>query len=95
MLEQDERLLEGAFTHESFRGKGIMPEAMAKIAEIGKETDAQSIMTFVQSDNIPSLKGCQRAGFSPSGIRKDRWRFFKKSVSFEKLPLDYRFAFEK
>jgi len=52
-------------------------------------------MTFVQSDNIPSLKGCQRAGFSPSGVRKDRWRFFKKMVSFEKLPPDYRFAFEK
>ena len=32
VLDKKECLLEGAYTHEAFRGKGIMPEAMSKIA---------------------------------------------------------------
>ena len=95
VLESNQRLLEGAYTHESFRGKGIMPEAMSMIAELGKDSNASTVITFVQSDNIPSLKGCQRAGFFPTTVRKDNWRFFKRTVKFEKLPPNYRFAFEK
>ena len=38
---------------------------MAQIAERGTDLGARWVITFVTVDNIPSLKGCQRAGFVP------------------------------
>ena len=64
-LEADEALLENAYTPAKYRGQGIMSEAMALIAERGREMGARFVLTFVEKDNIPSLKGCQRAGFFP------------------------------
>ena len=63
VLAPDEALLEGAFTPESHRGKGIMPRAMALIAEGARNLGARYVITFVAEENIPSLKGCKRAGF--------------------------------
>jgi hypothetical protein len=40
-LSPDEALLEGAFTPESHRGQGIMPQAMASIAEKAKDLGAR------------------------------------------------------
>lgn len=81
-LGQDERLLEGAFTPEPFRGKKIMPAAMARIAGIAADGDVRWVITFVQKDNVPSLKGCARAGFSPYLTRSERWRLFRQTVMF-------------
>jgi len=44
----------------------IMPAAMARIAEHGRDVGARHVMTFVGTDNIPSLKGCKRSGFAPT-----------------------------
>lgn len=65
LLKEDEALLENAYTPPSHRGLGIMSAAMALIAEQGATFGARSVMTFVGTDNIASLKGCQRAGFAP------------------------------
>lgn len=64
-LKQDEALLENAYTPARYRGMGIMPAAMARIAERAADLGARYVITFVQDDNIPSLKGCQRSGFAP------------------------------
>ena len=58
-LTPDEALLEGAFTPEAFRGQRIMPCAMAQIAMKAAEFGARWVITYVGSDNIASLKGCQ------------------------------------
>jgi RimJ/RimL family protein N-acetyltransferase len=63
-LEADQALLENAYTPPAFRGLGIMPAAMAAIAEHASELGARYVLTFVDQHNIASLKGCQRAGFS-------------------------------
>src|SRR5262245_44302160 len=47
VLAPDEALLEGAFTPESHRGKGIMPRAMALIAESARNFGVRYVLTFV------------------------------------------------
>lgn len=69
-LAADEALLEGAYTPASHRGLGIMPAAMAQIAEKADTIGARYVITFVAPDNIPSLKGCQRCGFSPDLVHR-------------------------
>lgn len=85
-LKKSEALLEGAYTPPAFRGLGIMPVAMARIAEQAAVLPARWVITFVGIDNIPSLKGCRRAGFEPFVFRKDRWFLFWRTVSFQAIP---------
>lgn len=85
-LGANEMLLEGAFTLEAWRGKGIMAAAMSEIAGRAGDSDAQCVITFVMSDNVPSLKGCAKAGFVPFLVRRDRWRFFRRRSVFSPLP---------
>ncbi len=65
VLKPHQALLENAYTPPGYRGFGIMSAAMALIAERGADLGAQEVLTFVDLDNIASLKGCQRAGFHP------------------------------
>ncbi|KQT78211.1 GNAT family N-acetyltransferase [Methylobacterium sp. Leaf466] len=96
VLEADEALLENAFTPKAYRGLGIMPAAMAQIAEKGTALGARYVYTFVGDDNIPSLKGCEKAGFSPHLTRTVTTRFFNLSkrvafgVSTDGYPLSHR-----
>lgn len=64
-LAAGEALLENAYTPPGYRGLGVMAAAMARIAERASDFDARTVLTFVGTDNIASLKGCQRAGFYP------------------------------
>ncbi len=94
VLGQDEALLEYAFTREDYQGQGIMPAAMARIAEKAQDHGARHVITFVDHHNVPALKGCQRAGFRPYLIRVDRWRLFRRSVRFRRLPPGTLYPFE-
>jgi GNAT superfamily N-acetyltransferase len=85
-LAPDEALLEHAVTPERSQGLGIMPHAMSRIAERAAASGARWVITFVAQSNAAALKGCQRAGFSPYILRRERWRFFRRQVSFEPLP---------
>jgi hypothetical protein len=88
ILAPDEALIEGAFTPESHRGLGIMPRAMALIAERATDFGARYVLTFVGEDNVPSLKGCKRAGFAPYMLRKTDWRLLRPRANFLPLPED-------
>lgn len=93
-LNNDEALLEAAFAYPEFRGMRIMPEAMARIAEKAKEIKGvRYVNTYVDIENIPSLKGCKRAGFSPFLLRTDSWFLFVRSVTFSPLPASLRAQF--
>ena len=93
-LKQDEALLEGAFTPENYRGYRIMPCAMAQIAGEAAKFGARKVLTFVAVDNIPSLKGCKRAGFNIHLTRMERWRFFGRKVTFSLLPENTPYPFD-
>ncbi len=94
-LAPDEALLEGAFTPEAYRGQGIMPCAMAQIAKKAEEMGARWVITFVDHANIPSLKGCKRAGFLPYLQRQERRRFLSNRVTFMPLPAGTPYPFER
>jgi RimJ/RimL family protein N-acetyltransferase len=84
-LQPDEALLEGAFTPEAYRGLGIMGAAMALVAQRAANHGARWVITFVDEQNAASFKGCVRAGFSPYLRRRERFRVFHRSVSFEPI----------
>jgi hypothetical protein len=63
-----------------------MAAAMASIAERGTDLGARWVLTFVGTENTPSLKGCARAGFSTYTRRLQEWRTFRCRTSFR--PLD-------
>jgi RimJ/RimL family protein N-acetyltransferase len=86
LLQPDEALLEGAFTPEAYRGLGIMGAAMALVAQRAADHGARWVITFVDDHNSASFKGCVRAGFVPYLRRRERFRVFHRSVSFE--PID-------
>lgn len=86
VLASDEALLEYAYTLEKYRGQKIMPSAMAQFAEKAADFGARWVITFVEQDNIPALKGCKNAGFYPYLIRRERWRLFRRSLTFTPLP---------
>jgi GNAT superfamily N-acetyltransferase len=84
--ESDTALLEFAYTFERFRGQGIMGAAMAEIAEQASPRGARWAITYVQHDNVASLKGCANAGFRPYMLRTESWRDFRLRQSFRVLP---------
>lgn len=93
-LAGNETLLEGAYTPVAFRGQRIMPAAMALIAEKAAERGAERALTFVGEDNTPSLKGCKRAGFSPSLRREAIHRLGHRRMVFSPLPAGTPYAFD-
>ena len=87
-LADGEALLENAYTPPAYRGLGVMAAAMAQIAERASDFSARKVLTFVATDNIASLKGCQRAGFYPHLLHR-RTRFGFGLITrdrFETLP---------
>jgi hypothetical protein len=89
-LAPDEALLENAFTPMGHRGLGIMPAAMALIAERATDIGARHVLTFVDEGNTASLKGCQRAGFYPHILSTRRRYAFGtiNTTAFETLADD-------
>ena len=94
ILKPGEALLEGAYTLEKVRGLGVMAAAMAQIAEKGGDVGAHVIITFVEEDNIASLKGCKRSGFSVYLARDVRWLLFRRTVTFQELPVGTTYPFD-
>lgn len=89
ILRPDEALLENAYTPPAYRGNGIMSEAMALIAERAEDLGCRYVITFVEYGNIPSLKGCTRAGFSPHMTRTEKRVFHRiRMRTFSGLPQD-------
>ena len=86
VLKPDEAILERAFTLQPYRLQGIMANAMAQIAEAGRDLGARWVMTFVCRSNAPALKGCQKAGFEVFMVRREKWRFFRQRFAFELFP---------
>ena len=92
--DRDTVLLEFAYTFEQYRGQGIMADAMAQIAEKGIGLGARWAITYVEHDNVASLKGCARAGFRPYMLRFEKWRGLHLSQSFDLLPEGSLYPFE-
>jgi hypothetical protein len=44
------------------------------------------VHTFVGEDNVASLKGCKKAGFTPYLARTETWWLLRRHVRFTRLP---------
>lgn len=88
VLRRNEALLEGGYMHRSYRGRGIMSAAVSRIAKKARERGLRWVITFVDIENVPSLRGIRGAGFSPYLLKKDRWRFFRRHIIFNGIPHD-------
>ena len=62
-LGNEDIQLEHAYTFEKYRGKNIMPAVMNDLFQIARERGFKRVVTYVESDNIASLKGCDKVGF--------------------------------
>jgi len=89
MLRTNEALLENAYTPVQCRGMGIMAAATARIAERALDIGARYVITFVDQHNVPSLKGCKKAGFAPYVERHEQRILFHSRISFDPLPEDF------
>jgi hypothetical protein len=85
-LDEGEALVEGAYTFVDYRGLGAMADGMYQLLLRAREAGDRSALTYVDADNVPSLRGCARAGFALDHVRDNRWRFGRRVVRW--TPLD-------
>lgn len=91
-LQEDEILLEGAYTFEKYRGNRLHPVVLADILDIYCKRGFHRVITYIEKNNIASLKGAARLGFIPfQETPVLKILFFTKRESKRIAP---RFAFE-
>jgi ribosomal protein S18 acetylase RimI-like enzyme len=64
-LPPDTVCLEDSVTAREYRGRGVAPAAWTKIADRLQAEGARRIITKVGTDNVPSQKAVEKAGFRP------------------------------
>ena len=76
-LGEGEVLLKNVFTFEKYRGKGIMALVISELCEIARGKGFKRMLAYVRDDNVPALKGFERAGFRRfEEIPKVKFLFF-------------------
>jgi GNAT superfamily N-acetyltransferase len=81
----DTVVLDGAYTPPRFRRLGIMPEAMAQIAEKGREFNARWVLVSIGLDNASMIKASRMAGFEPLHTKEIQHRFLRRYVVWNQL----------
>jgi hypothetical protein len=85
-LAPNQVLVEGAFTHEQYQRLGIQKWRRFKFFEKSLAMGAKRVINYVRHDNIRSLKSDKGAGYRLFMIRRDSWRFFRRSFTFKPVP---------
>jgi hypothetical protein len=62
-----------------------MSAGMSMIAEKATDLGARYVVTFVGTDNIASLKGCERAGFLPYVDRLEKRLAGRRRMEFHEM----------
>lgn len=71
-LGPDEAMVEFAYTFVAFRGHGVMAEAMGRLLDRAAESGASAVITYVRDDNVASLRGCAKVGFTLDHVRETK-----------------------
>ena len=85
-LASNEVLVEGAFTLEGYQRLGIQKWRRLKFFEKSLSVGVTRVINYVRHDNLPSLESGRSTGYKLFMIRKDKWRFFRRSFIFNKVP---------
>jgi hypothetical protein len=80
-LRDGEVLLEGAYTFTAFRGMRAMADGMSQLVCGARQAGARAALTYVNIDNVPSLRGCAACGFRADHVRIDKWRLGRRRSS--------------
>jgi hypothetical protein len=93
VLRSDQVMLENAYTPPRYRGMGVMAAVTALMVERGADFGARSVVAFVDEDNVASLKGACRFGFTPYTIRVRRQYAYGllRTARFYPVPAGYAF----
>lgn len=83
VLGDDEALLEGAYTFLDFRRLGMMADGMVQLLKIARDEGCTAAYTYVEDDNIPSLRGCANVGFTLDHVRHNHRRLGRHSSDHE------------
>ncbi len=75
-ISEDEVWLENSYTFRKFRGKKVMSSVLVDLGEVAKQQGIRRMVTYIREDNIPSIKGCERAGFKVFGSAVERKLLF-------------------
>ena len=91
-LSEDEVLLEGAYTFSRFRQLGAMRDGMSQLLQIARDEGKTIAFTYVETHNVPSLRGCADVGFRTDHMRGSirrlgRRRGFRRPVNEDDLSL--------
>lgn len=82
-LEPEEALVEFAFTLEPYRSRGVMPFALAQLAEEARRKRARWLVTYVPGHQVMLLRFYERSGFERFRLRRERYRLFRRRIRFE------------
>jgi len=82
VLKNDEILMEFGFTHEDYRGCGLLTALVLYSMKKAKEAGKKHLIGFFRINNVGTNKVFKRLGFHPFIIREDKWLLFKRSLKF-------------
>ena len=82
-MRDDEVLLEGAYTFIAFRRLGMMADGMVQLLKIARDEGCTAAYTYVEADNIPSLRGCANVGFELDHVRHNLRRLGRHRSNHE------------
>jgi hypothetical protein len=84
-LADDEVLVEGAYTFSRYRRLGAMREGMAHLLRIAADEGMRKAFTYVEIQNVPSLRGCAEVGFVPDHMRASVRRLGTRRTAMKPL----------
>ena len=84
-LEPGEAMVEYLYVPPDARLLPFVTSCLAQVASEARRRGAESIFTYAQKGNKGALFSFRLAGFHPVAVRRSRYRFFRRSVSYEPL----------
>lgn len=85
-IEENEVLLENAFTLEQYRRQGIETETVRCLFKLAREKGVKRACLFVSDQNLISLRLVSKLGFTPFCVKTCARRLFQRRFSFEQVP---------
>ena len=81
-LKQGEVLCENIFTHREYRNRQLMQYLTFRLFEKAALDGAQKAFAYIKADNRASLTASKQIGWRPCGLKKVRWRLFRRHITF-------------
>jgi hypothetical protein len=85
-LQPGEVLCENIFTHKSYRNMQLMQYLTFQLFEIASRSGAHKAFAYIHSNNTVSMNAARSIGWEPCGVKKVRWRCFRRRIEWSSLP---------